>query len=89
MGFLNIMIPKQKRKDAIVYEKRTDLIERRNHAGITNRELARAIGEPPSTTGGRLCGFLPLSNEQIKIILKTCQEAEIQKESVEVFNESA
>ncbi|MDD5673276.1 MAG: hypothetical protein PHC61_03870 [Chitinivibrionales bacterium] len=66
-----------------MYEKRTDLIERRNLAGLTNRELAHALGEPPSTTGGRLCGFLPLTFEQEKIIIQTFKDAEQRKNKEE------
>ena len=63
-----------------MYEKRTDLIERRNLVGLTNRDLATALNEPPSTTGGRLCGFLPLTKEQEKIIIQVLQDAERKKE---------
>ena len=59
-----------------MYPKRVDLIEARNRNGLTNRDFAIALGEPPSTTGQRLTGYMLLSWKQEQIIRNIIREAE-------------
>lgn len=67
-----------------MYAKRGDLIDRRNRAGLTNRELAAALREPPGTTAGRLCGFAPLTPQQEGVIVSTIENRERQIKAAEM-----
>ena len=43
-----------------MYEVEFELKKRIRRAGLTVREIAQALQEPPGTVAGRLNGFLPL-----------------------------
>ena len=66
----------------MTYQVETELKSRAKKAGLTGRELAEALGEPPGTTGNRLNGFLPLSHTQRLKIVQVIEQAEKEKEEL-------
>jgi hypothetical protein len=58
------------------YAVEEEIKRRMRGAGLTARELAAAIGEPPSTTSNRLNGFATLTGVQRRIIWETIRAAE-------------
>ncbi len=65
----------------MVYQIEVKLKKQAKAAGLTTRDLANALNEPPGTTGGRLNGFLPLSGGQRLKIQRAIEQAE--KEQIE------
>jgi cyanate lyase len=59
----------------MLYQKQTDLIELKVKAGLTNRELAAALGLSPGAVGCKLTGFIALTSEERKIIEGVCNDA--------------
>jgi hypothetical protein len=58
------------------YAVEEEIKRRARGAGLTARDLAAALGEPPSTTSNRLNGFAALSGEQRRIIWQAIKAAE-------------
>jgi hypothetical protein len=63
-----------------LYQVEKELKIRMRKAGLNMRDLAYAIGEPPSTTANRLNGWLPLSE-----LHRTCIENRIAQAAEKVF----
>lgn len=59
----------------MVYEVQNSLIELKNRAGLTNRELAAALGCSPGAAGAKLTGFIVLTPEERRTIERVCKEA--------------
>lgn len=58
------------------YEVHKELIKRYRKAGLTVRDLANALNEPPGTTSNRIYGWVPMSKRQEDKIIETIKEAE-------------
>ena len=58
----------------MLYQKQADLIALKNQAGLTNRELAAALGISPGAVGCKLTGFIVLTSEERKIIERVCND---------------
>lgn len=63
----------------MAYQPETAIKARMRAAGITIRDLANVLDEPPGTVGNRLAGYIPLAQEQRERILKALDEAEAQQ----------
>lgn len=63
------------------YAVEEEIKRRMRGAGLTARELAAALGEPPSTTSNRLNGFAALTGEHRRIIWQTIRAAEAKLEA--------
>jgi len=50
----------------MLYQRETDLIDRKARLKLTRRDLANALQMPPSTIANKLSGFNPLSTEERK-----------------------
>lgn len=59
-----------------VYQVQKELKARARKAGLTVRDLAHALQEPPATTSNRLNGWLPFSEEQRKTLEQSVSAAE-------------
>lgn len=69
----------QQNQGAPVYDVENELKLRARRAGLTTRELAGILNEPPGTTCGRLNGFLPLSFSQRKKLIVGIEKAESER----------
>lgn len=68
----------------MLYEKQIDLIEAKNRAGLTNRELANALGCSPGTVSAKLGGFCTLTTQERLLVEKVCREAIEEREKEKV-----
>ena len=59
----------------MVYEKQYDLIDLKNLAGFTYREFAAPLGISPGGVAQKFCGFVALTPEERKIIIRVCRDA--------------
>ena len=48
----------------MIYEMELHFMERRNKLGLTNRDLANAVGIKPSTLASKLSGYSPFHKEE-------------------------
>jgi len=62
-----------------------DLIRR---AGLTTRDIANVLNEPPGTVAGRLNGWLPLVYSKRKAIMAAIERAEDSKKMHESLEDS-
>ena len=69
----------RKRRFKMIYEKQHDLLDLKKRAGITNREIAAALGCSPSAAGAKLTGFVALFPEDRRIIEQICRNIIEQK----------
>jgi hypothetical protein len=60
----------------MIFEKQTDLIERKKPLGWTNREIGNAIGCSPSVASSKLNGFIVLTPEERRKLEKAFAIAE-------------
>ena len=54
----------------MIYEMETLFMERRKNLGLTNRDLANAVGIKPSTLASKLSGYSPFHSEERKQLEK-------------------
>ena len=66
----------------MIYQRQTDLIERKRRIGWTNRECGNAMGCPPGVASSKLNGFILLSNEERKRLENAMAEAERMKNEI-------
>lgn len=59
----------------MIYEKHFDLIALKNQAGLTYREFAAPLGISPGGVAQKICGFVVLTSEERRIIVKICNQA--------------
>ena len=52
----------------MIYEKEEKYMSRRNKLGVTNRDLANAIGIKPSTLASKMSGYSPFHNDERKLL---------------------
>ncbi len=69
----------------MVYQKETDLIERKKRLRLTHRDLANVLYMPPSTIANKLAGFIPLASEERKRLEEVFDELE-SKQSEDTIN---
>jgi hypothetical protein len=67
----------------MIYQRQTDLIERKRQLKWTNRECGNAIGCPPGVASSKLNGFLILTDEERRRLEKAMAEAELKNAAVE------
>jgi len=60
----------------MIYQRQTELIERKRRIGWTNRECGNAIGCPPGVASSKLNGFILLTNEERRRRENAMTEAE-------------
>ena len=63
----------------MLYEKQTELLERKKRLGLTHRDLANVLQMPPSTIANKLSGFIPLSPGERRRLELAMDEAEQQQ----------
>ena len=65
------------------YKQEDEIKARMKRVGLTARDLANLLGEPPSTVSNRLNGFIPLHFIQRRAILEKLQTEETRKSLIE------
>lgn len=60
----------------MVYKIEDELKARMKRVGLTSRELANVLREPPTTVRSRLNGFMPLHTNHRRAILEELRRAE-------------
>lgn len=62
----------------MIYEMETDYMHKRNELGLTNRDLANAVGIKPSTLASKMSGYSPFHDDERKLL--ETYLAEVEKE---------
>lgn len=60
----------------MIFQKQTDLLERKRHIGWTNREVGNALGVAPGVASSKLNGFIILTSEERRRLETAMSEAE-------------
>jgi DNA-directed RNA polymerase specialized sigma24 family protein len=66
----------------MAYTAEQEIKTRMKRVGLTTRDIANLLGEPPGTVGSRLNGFIPLYFNQRRAILEKLIQEEKSKELI-------
>jgi plasmid maintenance system antidote protein VapI len=68
----------------MIFQRQTDLLERKRALGWTNREVVNALGVTPDIASSKLNGFIILTGEERRRLEKAMTEAEAQWKEITV-----